>query len=189
MLPQLAANISANASVLGSGRSSDVHEVQVWPLSWGEPESASEVIRSCDEAFNDGGRFTRRCDLIVAADVVYHEHLIDPLISSLASLTAPGSGLVTVAHGTDGAPRAPPILISYVQRFKRAKRFFTKARKWFTVEEVHVDPVVDYDVLNWNRGKRVCDVSSGSAGWKVFADGMADPPVACAAAHFVLIRK
>jgi hypothetical protein len=42
------------------------------------------------------------------------------------------------------------VILSYVQRFKRAKAFFRKARRWFNVEAIPRPPVVDYDALCWS---------------------------------------
>ncbi|RYG42355.1 hypothetical protein EON68_01925, partial [archaeon] len=80
-----------------------------------------------------------RTQLIIGADVVYHTHLIEPLLSALLRLTEKAEN------------RNTPILLSYVQRFKRAKTFFKRAQKWFHVTSVPLGDVVDYDTLSWSR--------------------------------------
>lgn len=110
VVPLLAANIGANAPperMDAAGGSCSAA-----PLWWGNSDHTAALLAAHGPL-----------DAIVAADVVYHEHLIDPLLQALLALT-------------DSAGRAtppPPIILSYVQRFKRAKAFFKKARKWFDV--------------------------------------------------------
>jgi hypothetical protein len=115
ILPLLRDNLHRNA-----GDSATAAE-----LPWGDAAAASAVARSFPGAAPDW---------IVAADVVYHEHLIEPLLQTLVELTR--------------GPKPPKVLMSYVQRFKRAKSFFKLMRKHFVVEEEIVLPdVVDYDVI------------------------------------------
>jgi predicted nicotinamide N-methyase len=102
-------------------------------------------------------------DLILGADIVYHEHLITPLLETLLELTDPAGA----AAGGDCSPaadavtatvsgvtpkssrRPPPVIMSYVQRFKRAKRFFKLASKHFDITTVPMGDVVDYEALTW----------------------------------------
>lgn len=175
MLPQLQENITANASVVSAAAPSlPISAVTTLPLCWGDVSSAGAVIAAL------GGK----CDVIIAADVVYHEELIEPLLQTLLELTHPDTGLTSTSHAGP-----PPVLISYVQRFKRAKEFLKKARRAFDVDVLSVSPVVDYDALNWNRGGSVVDVHSASADVTVFAPGAAEPPVSCLAYHYLLRRK
>ena len=208
MLPQLAANITANMSVgpiksspstsavreagkaaLGASRC----ETHTFPLTWGEELSYEAIKSFFSTSFGElSGR--PRCDLIVAADVVYHEHLIDPFIETLVSLTDNKTGFCTGLCGSDGSEGSsatpPLVLISYVQRFKRAKRFLSRARRWFDIETISLPGVIDYDVLNWNRSSKVLHVSSSSADWAAFPVAAGQPePVSCAAYHYILARK
>lgn len=195
MLPQLASNIASNAGIgptklapstsdSGCRGSCDAPKggpspVRVWPLIWGDADSGADILSRFAAEF--GGR---NCDLILAADVIYHEHLIVPLLDTLVLLTEPLSGLFTATG------RPPLILISYVQRFKRAKQFVKAARRWFDVTIVSVSSVVDYDALNWNRGASELTVNSSSADWAGFpplADG--SRPVSCLAYHYILMRR
>ena len=125
MLPLLAQNVAA----AGVG-------VDVAPLTWGSTQDVPAL------AAHLRGRVP---SLIVGADIVYHEPLIDPLLDALRRLTEPG------AWGEPAGACAPPVLISYVQRFKRAKAFFKKARRWFDIAVVPMGTVVDYDALIWHR--------------------------------------
>lgn len=192
VLPELIANLDANKAVTNSSGVAP-QPIPVLPLRWGDADSAARVLESMGSSAGQPV-----CDLIVAADVVYHEHLIDPFIATLITLTDPEHGLTV-----SGPKRAPPlIVISYVQRFKRAKVFLKKVRKLFHVEVVPVADVVDYDVLNWNRGTARLSVCSNSADWHLFAaraalsaeadsvvEAVADAPVACLAYHYLLKRK
>lgn len=206
MLPQLAANITANISVgpvlpstsavrdaCKAASGAPQCETRTFPLSWGE-EFSYEAIKSFF-AKSFGERSGRpRCDLIIAADVVYHEHLIDPFIETLVSLTDDKTGFCAGLCGSDsseGSSATPPlVLISYVQRFKRAKRFLSRARRWFDIEAISLPAVIDYDVLNWNRSSKALHVSSSSANWAAFPVTAGQPaPVACAAYHYILARK
>jgi len=103
-------------------------------------------------------------DYIVAAGVVYHDPLIAPLLHTLLELTESPS------EGGEEGPPPPTIILSYVQRFKRAKRFFKLAAAHFDVKVVAGPPTgggqgkattsttatipggglcVDYDTLTW----------------------------------------
>jgi hypothetical protein len=202
VLPELQRNLDSSLGV-GSAVVSEWTPVQACPLSWGDVSSAFAVLEICGKewgAHSDGRG--PLCNLIVAADVVYHEHLIDPLLDTLVVLTDHGHGFV------DPLTSLPPLVtVSYVQRFKRAKAFIKKARKHFHVGILQVDDVVDYDTLNWNRGSDRLVVNSGSSNWKEFQrfsssplDGSptglvesdvstGDAPVSCLAYHYILRRK
>lgn len=100
----------------------------------------------------------RRPDVIIGADIVYHEPLIQPLLQTLLALTNPLPASLELSSPSTSAAvddayqsRQPPLVIlSYVQRFKRAKQFFKLAKKHFeAVKQVHTGPVCDYDALTW----------------------------------------
>lgn len=129
MLPLLGSNLESNFPSLPRLAST-------FPLAWGV-ESDVAALRSS---------LTRFPDVILGADVVYHDHLIEPLLSTLKWLT----------NGDDTTGRDPPVIvISYVQRFKKAKRFLKLARKSFDVTIYSTGHVVDYDVLTWSLPKVV----------------------------------
>jgi hypothetical protein len=131
VLALLDANLAANGG--GGGGGSDGGSLQCAPLQWGT-EGAGGVAGV--GALLQG--LGQRLDYIVAADVVYHDEFIAPLLAALLQLTEPpppappaeGAGAAPAA-----APWAPPtILLSYVQRFKRARRFFKLAAAHFEVQ-------------------------------------------------------
>jgi hypothetical protein len=131
MLPLLQLNIESNFPSLPRLAST-------FPLTWGV-ESDVTALRSS---------LTRYPDVIIGADVVYHEHLIDPLLNTLKWLTE--------RNKDDQIGRDPPVVvITYVQRFKRAKKFLKLAKKFFEVTIYSTGYVVDYDVLTWTLPKLV----------------------------------
>lgn len=137
MLPLLGSNLESNFPSLPRLAST-------FPLAWGV-ESDVAALRSS---------LTRFPDVILGADVVYHDHLIEPLLNTLKWLT----------NRDDTTGRDPPVIvISYVQRFKKAKRFLKLAKKSFDVTIYSTGHVVDYDVLTWSLPK-VIAMSKGEAG-------------------------
>lgn len=100
-----------------------------------------------------GGSVAGLIDVIIAADVVYHEPLIEPLLQALVTLTDPPPREATDASAASLATlcQCPPpsIVMTYVQRLKQAKVFFRLAKKWFDIEVIPVGSVVDYDILSW----------------------------------------
>ncbi|XP_010943796.1 uncharacterized protein [Elaeis guineensis] len=103
VLPNLRFNADSNAHALvPRGGSLDVR-----PLSWGD---------SLDDSV---------FDVVVASDVVYYEHLFDPLLQTLEVLVR---GEVAFVMG-------------HLRRWKkRDSVFFRKARKLFDVAVLHTDP-------------------------------------------------
>jgi hypothetical protein len=128
----------------------------------------------------------------VAADVVYHDHLLEPLLAALLALTSPPAQAEVAAApagalwwepvegGAAPVWRPPPVLLSYVQRFKRAKRFFKLAAAHFDVSILapHVargaaaqqatpatggGHVVDYDALSWSIPELLRRAQRGAA--------------------------
>ena len=138
VVPLLTANLAAagcSAHELGSALAA--------PLVWGSTDAVSSLLNDglvrqslCDTTSTHAPRF----DLIVAADVVYHEPLIVPLLETVLALTE-------LTHN-DGSP--PRVLIAYVHRFKRARSFFRLARRHFDVQVLPAGGVVDYDTLVWS---------------------------------------
>lgn len=85
-------------------------------LRWGEAEDV-EVIG-------------REFDLIIASDVVYHDHLYEPLLKTLRLLIL----------GGEEAEEGRVFVMAHLRRWKKDSAFFKKARKVFEVEVLHVDP-------------------------------------------------
>ena len=136
MLPLL----SSNVQVAGLG-----DKVEVAPLTWGMQQNVKDLVTS----FASAGRGPP--SLLIGADIVYHEPLIDPLLACLKELTEASTWGSFSPASNESPPFQPPlILLSYVQRFKRAKAFFKKAKKWFDIETLPAGQVVDYDALTWH---------------------------------------
>ncbi|RRT53878.1 hypothetical protein B296_00039229 [Ensete ventricosum] len=109
VLPNLRFNAESNAAAVAArGGSLDVRQ-----LRWGEDEDAAALVDG-EAAF----------DVVVASDVVYYEHLIDPLLRTLRVFVK-GEAAFVMAH---------------LRRWKkRDSVFFRKARKLFDVALVHTD--------------------------------------------------
>ena len=160
VLALLDANLAANGGGGGggSGGESDGGSLQCAPLQWGT-EGAGGVAGV--GALLQG--LGQRLDYIVAADVVYHDEFIAPLLAALLQLTEPPAPAEGAGAAPAAAPWAPPtIILSYVQRFKRARRFFKLAAAHFEVQVLagagrdRALPAapggglcVDYDTLTW----------------------------------------
>ncbi|XP_022978541.1 protein N-lysine methyltransferase METTL21A-like [Cucurbita maxima] len=110
VISNLQFNVEANASILAANGGF----VQVAPLHWGEA-IYPELIG-------------REFDLILASDVVYHDHLYDPLIQTLSGFLLGG-----------GNPKMV-FVMAHLRRWKKDSGFFRKARKLFEVEVLHTDP-------------------------------------------------
>jgi hypothetical protein len=169
MLPLLVANVArAGGGALGAPAASAASPLRAAPFEWGVDDAAAAAALRAGL----GGRV----DYVVAADVVYHDPLIAPLLGALRALTDAPPGA-----GTEWAP--PVILLSYVQRFKRARRFFKLAAAHFDVVQVAGSArpgrggcaapagaaagaptrVVDYDALTWALPKALRVVQAAAA--------------------------
>lgn len=105
VLPNLQFNADANAAATASnGGTVDVH-----CLRWGDVDDMASM----------GHCF----DLLLASDVVYHDHLFDPLLQTL-SFFLQGDVVFVMAH---------------LRRWKKDGIFFKKARKLFEVRIIHTD--------------------------------------------------
>lgn len=109
-LPHVVANLQfnaeANAGVVGSSGG----VVTCAPLRWGH---AADVERM-------GSEF----DVILASDVVYHDHLYEPLLETLRLMLVGNKIVFVMAH---------------MRRWKKESVFFKKAKKHFDVDVLHVD--------------------------------------------------
>jgi hypothetical protein len=114
------ANIEKNRDLITEGGADAVARA----LVWGEP---STYLPGDD--VRPGGR--AEPDVIVAADVIYHRHLFDPLLECLL-------------HLTDGAGPTE-VLLSHVRRWKTDRHFFRKAGRSFAIAEVVGGPDGDAD--------------------------------------------
>uniref|UniRef100_A0A7N1A7M0 Uncharacterized protein n=1 Tax=Kalanchoe fedtschenkoi TaxID=63787 RepID=A0A7N1A7M0_KALFE len=100
VIPNLQFNVEANAGLVKSG------SVLAAPLRWGEAE--------------DMEKLGREYDVVLASDVVYHDHLYEPLLESLSYLL-----------GGDGRSA---FVMAHLRRWKKEAAFFKRARKLFNVE-------------------------------------------------------
>lgn len=111
VLDNLKFNAEANAEVVAkfSGK------VHVAPLRWGEADDVELLGQNVD--------------LILASDVVYHDHLYEPLLKTLrlmmTTMQLEGKRLI--------------FLMAHLRRWKKESVFFKKARKLFNVEVIHSD--------------------------------------------------
>jgi hypothetical protein len=135
VLPELHTNVMTNTQ-------NHADRCHVLPLRWGEPAHLDALFAHVES------KGITPPHLIVCAEVVYWEALIDPLLETLAAVTARWR---------------VPVLMAYVQRFKRAKRFFKKARKYFNVRQLRAVDVVDYEALTWGPKGALQGSSGGSA--------------------------
>ncbi|OMO56904.1 Nicotinamide N-methyltransferase-like protein [Corchorus capsularis] len=111
VIPNLQFNVDANADVVAQKGGN----VDVAPLRWGEDEDAVVI--------------GREFDLVLASDVVYHDHLFEPLIQTLRFLLNGGEG-----------DEKKVLVMAHLRRWKKDSVFFKKAKKLFDVETLHVDP-------------------------------------------------
>lgn len=111
-LPNVTENLKFNADANAQVVARFGGEVHVAPLRWGE---AGDVEGLC-----------RDVDLVLASDVVYHEHLYDPLLKTLR----------LILLGKEGKS---VFLMAHLKRWKKESIFFKKARKVFDVDVVHCD--------------------------------------------------
>lgn len=177
IMPMLSENVAANTSSGGNGHdAAGSPDCVALALSWGGSD-VEELRSGLSDAFG-----CRVPDVIVAADCVYHEHLVDPLLETLIALTEPDTGsggssggggagvgsagssdISASAAAGDASHASPVILMTYVQRFKRARRFFKKARSHFDISSARLPDVVDYDTLSWDGGDAAPLLTSASA--------------------------
>lgn len=106
VVPNLKFNAEANAEAVGSNGGS----VTFASLRWGHAADVEMI----------GGEF----DVVIASDVVYHDHLYEPLIETLRLMLIKKEIVFVMAH---------------MKRWKKESLFFKKARKYFFIDVLHVD--------------------------------------------------
>ncbi|VVB05280.1 unnamed protein product [Arabis nemorensis] len=109
-LPNVVENLRFNADANGEVVTRSGGKIHVAPLRWGEVNDV-EVLGNVD--------------LILASDVVYDEHLYDPLLKTLRLMLFEGSKRV--------------FLMAHLKRWKKESNFFKKAKKIFDVDVIHCD--------------------------------------------------
>jgi len=101
--------------------------------------------------------------VIIGADIVYYEELIDPLLHAL-------KWLCTLGQGAQEGQGPPLIVLTYVQRVRKAKAFTKRATAaGFQLDVYQLPHVVDYDVL-LHRALHPADR------FALTPDGAAEPP-------------
>ncbi|KAG7537263.1 Lysine methyltransferase [Arabidopsis suecica] len=111
-LPHVLDNLNFNAEANAETVERFGGKVNVAPLRWGEADDVEEVLG-------------RNVDLILASDVVYHDHLYEPLLKTLCLMQLEGKRFI--------------FLMAHLRRWKKESVFFKKARKLFDVEVIHSD--------------------------------------------------
>ncbi|XP_062102395.1 uncharacterized protein LOC133812624 [Humulus lupulus] len=107
VIPNLQFNVDENTAALTANGGT----VTVAPLSWGETADV-ELIG-------------REFDVIMASDVVYHDHLFEPLLQTLYLLL--------------GGRETTSFVMAHLRRWKKESSFFKKAKKAFDVEILYED--------------------------------------------------
>lgn len=107
VIPNLQFNADANSDVLKANGGN----VVVSALSWVEA--------------GDVERVGREFDVILASDVVYHDHLYEPLLQTLYLLL--------------GGRETTSFVMAHLRRWKKDSAFFKKAKKAFNVEVLYED--------------------------------------------------
>ncbi|CAH9146998.1 unnamed protein product [Cuscuta epithymum] len=115
VLPNIQFNVDLNSEVLQKRGGA----VEAAALSWGETEDMEAV--------------GREYDLILGSDVVYHDHLYEPLLKTLRFFLL----------GRGERERRTAFVMAHLRRWKKESGFFKKAKKVFDVEIVHTDPPLD----------------------------------------------
>ncbi|KAI6695400.1 hypothetical protein NL676_023110 [Syzygium grande] len=113
VVPNLQFSVDANAAALAAGAGGG-GAVRVAPLRWGEAE--------------DVGALGEEYDVILASDVVYYDHLYDPLLETLRWLFERSERREEMVF-----------VMAHLRRWKKDSAFFRKARKAFDVEAIHAD--------------------------------------------------
>ncbi|XP_010503759.1 PREDICTED: protein N-lysine methyltransferase METTL21A-like [Camelina sativa] len=111
-LPNVIENLRFNADANAEAAARFGGKVHVASLRWGE--------------IDDVEALGQNVDLVLASDVVYHEHLYEPLLKTLRFMLL-----------VEGSKRV--FLMSHLKRWKKESIFFKKARKLFDVDVIHCD--------------------------------------------------
>ena len=123
-LPHVTTNLQFNAEANTAVLAANGGTVHVAPLRWGEADDVNLIGRDFD--------------LVLASDVVYHDHLYEPLLETLRLL------LLVDREGqsqsqTEKKETETVFVMAHLKRWKKDSVFFKKARKLFHVEVLHVD--------------------------------------------------
>ncbi|CAI9780534.1 unnamed protein product [Fraxinus pennsylvanica] len=108
VLPNMQFNVDANAKTL------KLHggAAEVAALSWGDTQNMEAI--------------GREFDMIMGSDIVYHDHLYEPLLETLKFFLLKSEKKIV-------------FLMAHLKRWKKESAFFKKAKKHFDVEIIHND--------------------------------------------------
>ncbi|KAL1217020.1 hypothetical protein V5N11_021373 [Cardamine amara subsp. amara] len=115
-LPHVLDNLNYNAAANAEVVAKFGGKVHVAPLRWGEADDVQVLGRNVD--------------LILGSDVVYHDHLYEPLLKTLRLM-------MTTTLQLEG--KRLIFLMAHLRRWKKESVFFKKARKLFDVDIIHSD--------------------------------------------------
>ncbi|KAL2928565.1 Protein-lysine methyltransferase METTL21C [Bienertia sinuspersici] len=105
VIPNLEFNVAANGSIIAANGGA----VVAAELAWGDVDQMETI--------------GREYDVIVGSDVVYHDHLYEPLLNTLKFLLVKDEMVFLMAH---------------LKRWKKETVFFRKAKKLFEVDVIIV---------------------------------------------------
>ncbi|KAH6827276.1 putative methyltransferase family protein [Perilla frutescens var. hirtella] len=111
VLPNLQFNVNGNAGIVEPRGG----EVRVAAVSWGDVQQMEGV--------------GREFDVILGSDVVYHDHLYEPLLQTLKFFLTRG----------EREEREVVFVMAHLKRWKKESAFFKRANKFFDVEIIHRD--------------------------------------------------
>ncbi|KAK1373495.1 Protein-lysine methyltransferase METTL21B [Heracleum sosnowskyi] len=111
-IPNLKFNAEANSKMIGVNGG----KVEVTAMAWGE-EKQMEHVKGKEEF-----------DIVMGSDLVYHDHLYDPLLRTLRFFLL-----------GDQVNKDRVFVMAHSKRWKKESVFFKKANKDFHVEVIHRD--------------------------------------------------
>ncbi|KAL7090393.1 hypothetical protein ACP275_12G038300 [Erythranthe tilingii] len=113
VLPNLQFNVDANAGILAAAGGGTVG---VAALAWGDRAHMEAVGMDYD--------------IVLGSDVVYHDHLYEPLLQTLKFFLLESEKRIV-------------FLMAHLKRWKKESAFFKKAKKLFDVDVIHTDSPSD----------------------------------------------
>ncbi|KAK6924359.1 Lysine methyltransferase [Dillenia turbinata] len=122
-LPHVLENLRFNAALNSDLVEKFGGKVEVGALRWGLVEDMEAIRRR--------GEY----DVIVGSDVVYHDHLYEPLMETLRFLM--------MVKGEKREERERVFVMGHVKRWKKEAGFFKRAKKVFETEVLYEDEAGD----------------------------------------------
>ncbi|EEF40865.1 protein N-lysine methyltransferase METTL21D [Ricinus communis] len=119
-LPHVISNLQFNVDANADTMALFGGTVNVAALRWGE------------EGDGDFECIGQDFDVILASDVVYHDHLYEPLLHTLRLVMGAGAG-------EKKKKKKKVFVMTHLRRWKKDSAFFKRAKKWFDVDVIYVD--------------------------------------------------